>query len=1149
VTRKPIFFDPTGKRGKLLLRLSWAVGTVAAIVMVLFGATLAIAHRPGLAPDSTLKTSIRCAWAPTCSPIHPLTTANTPGADPELLRSPNRLAADLRDKERALRAKHSELEAAQRRPLPPDLADPAERALSIGFYANWDDNSYPALKRALPHLDWVIPDWLKLEGDDMALKPDVDVKVLNYIQAAKPNVAILPMIQNAVDGAWQGDKLAKMLADPAARGARVAAILAFLQENKFKGVTVDFEEVPPKAQKNLKLFLDELEQSLSSHGYIVVLAVPFDDPAWPYATYAKIADFLLLMAYDQHWEEGAPGSIAGQSWYENLLDKRMKVLDPERTIVAIGGYGYDWVKGQAAQDLTFEEAVLSARDSETDIDFDLESGNPHFAFVEDDGKRHDVWFLDGVTAFNEVHAADVYQPAGYALWRIGAEDPSVWSVLGRPYDAPAPDGLRTIGTSEDIDFEGEGEILRVAERPAPGTRTIEIDPDTGDVDDQTYTSIPTPYVIQRTGAKPHELALTFDDGPDPLWTPQILDILKAKGVHASFFVIGENAEAAPDLVQRIVAEGHDVGNHTFTHPNLGELPPSLVTLEINATQRLFEALTGRSMRLFRAPYFGDAEPTTSDEISPIETAQSMGYLSVGLHVDPDDWLRPKPEEIVSRVISQVNDPNPDIRGHIILLHDSGGDRSSTIAALPQLIDSLRAQGFSFVTVSQLAGLTRDQVMPAVPAKSLGRLVGLPVFTMIGWTGHLFTALFIAAIWLGLLRLVFLCAVAAYNRGTEARSAPPRLPASPALQSVLIPAHNEAKVIAQTIRHVLSSDYPALEVLVIDDGSGDGTGEAVRARFAADDRVRLIAVPNGGKAAALNRGLAEAQGAVAIALDADTHFERDAISKLVRWFEDPQVAAVAGNAKVGNRINLLTRWQALEYITSQNLERRALATLGCITVVPGAIGAWRREVVLRLGGFPLDTLAEDQDLTIGLLKAGHKVLYDSTAIAWTEAPDAIGGLIKQRFRWCFGTLQCLWKHRRVTFRPRYRSLGLFAVPQTWLFQFLFAVIAPFVDLMLIWRLAASSVDYFQHAGQFDAATLQKIGLFYLLFQLVDLGCAVLALVLERKERWTLAPWLVLQRFGYRQFMYYVVVKALVSAALGPVVAWGKLERKSTVAATA
>ena len=266
---------------------------------------------------------------------------------------------------------------------------------------------------------------------------------------------------------------------------------------------------------------------------------------------------------------------------------------------------------------------------------------------------------------------------------------------------------------------------------------------------------------------------------------------------------------------------------------------------------------------------------------------------------------------------------------------------------------------------------------------------------------------------------------------------------------------------------------------------------------------------------------------------------------MRWFADPEVGAVAGNAKVGNRINVITRWQALEYITSQNLERRELAALGCITVVPGAIGAWKREALERLGGFPSDTLAEDQDLTISLLRAGYKVLYDSTAIGWTEAPATLSDLLKQRFRWAFGTLQCLWKHRSVTFQPRHGMLGLVALPQIWLFQFLLSMLAPLVDVAVLWRLAISAFDVLQHPDQFDGDTLHKVLTYYLVFLLIDLTSAAIALAMDRKEKWSLVPWLVLQRFGYRQLMYYVVVKALLAAVLGPLVGWGKLERKATV----
>ncbi|MFZ2017252.1 MAG: glycosyl hydrolase family 18 protein, partial [Methyloceanibacter sp.] len=505
MTGKPIFFDPTGKRGRALTRLAWAIGALGAFVLTAFVATLLIVHRPAAEPAADSHVSIRCAWAPSCSNAHGLSVPTA--ADPEALRSATRLAAELREDERDLYHR-PQARVIERRALPAALVRPEGRPLSIGFYVGWDDNSYPALKRALPRLDWVVPSWLSFQGPDLTLSATVDGRVLDYIQDKKPDTAILPMIQNAAGGQWNGTGLAKMLADPSARAERIGQIVAFLDKYKFQGLTVDFEDVPDSAHKNLEQFLTELHAAFVPHDYAIVLAVPFDDDSWPYTSYANIVDFMLLMGYDQHSDADKPGSIAGQSWFEETLDKRMKNLDPEHTIIALGAYGYDWVKGQEATSLTFEEAVLSARDSEADIAFDPETSNPHFSFIEDDGKRHDVWFLDGATAFNEIHAADDYQPAGYAVWRLGSEDPSIWSTLGRNYGAAAPEDLHRIGRSQDIDFEGEGEILHVAEDPVKGKRSFDVDGDTGQIVDEKYTAVPTPFVIERKGTTPGKLALT-----------------------------------------------------------------------------------------------------------------------------------------------------------------------------------------------------------------------------------------------------------------------------------------------------------------------------------------------------------------------------------------------------------------------------------------------------------------------------------------------------------------------------------------------------------------------------------------------------------------------------------------------------------------
>ena len=1135
INKKPVFFDATGRRAARLATLGWTAALVTIVVAVGFVASLMMAKPvpnvdlPGRAYATNPRELVKKAVAP------------------GLLNQASRLATEARNRRLEIQRQRRLRNLSPSRVLPAILAPQKDRALAIGFYVNWGeegDASFDSLKRALPHLDWVIPSWLTLTGPDLTFKPNLDRRSINYIRATKPGVAILPMIQNATNGAWDGAGLARLLANPRRTENLANQIVNFLAANKLQGITIDFENVPKDAHGNLETFLARLSQLFAPHNWIIVQAVPFDDDNWPYKAYSQIVDYTMLMAYDEADDSGPPGAIAGQGWYEKTLDRRMRQLPADSTIVALGSYGYDWINGGQASSLGFADAMVAARDSGAKIQFDA-ANNPHFSYEEADGTKHDVWFLDGVTAFNEIHAADAYQPAGYALWRLGAEDPSVLPLLGRNYNAPAPNGLHAIPTTDDVDFDGNGEVLRVEANPTQGLRSFEVEKSTGDIVDESYLDLPTNYVIRRVGLQPKKIALTFDDGPDPEWTPQILDILKAKHVPATFFVIGSNMEAHPSLVQRILAEGHEVGNHTYTHPNLADTPLTAVKLELNATQRLFEALTGRSMRLLRPPYMGDAEPSDADEIVPIVEAQKLGYITVGTHVDTLDWQMLPVDQMLKLVEKSINHPNPQFRGDIVLLHDSGGDRSQTVKLLPVLIDRLRTEGYTFVPVSALGGFTRDQVMPKLPWTVM-LSADRAVFLTISYIGQFLYYCFIGAIVLGVARLFVLGGLAIKNRlrGGE----PPTVAHGGETVSVLIPAYNEEKVIAATVERILASKYENLEILVIDDGSLDRTAEMIRRRFAGEARVNLISIANGGKAHALNTGLHQATGTVVVALDADTQFNSDTISQLVRWFADPEIGAVAGNAKVGNRINMITCWQALEYIVAQNLERRALSALDTLTVVPGAVGAWRREALIKLGGFPADTLAEDQDLTIAVQTAGYRVVFDTDAVAWTEAPDTFRGLGRQRFRWSFGTLQCLWKYRRITFNPHFGELGMVALPQVWLFQIILTTLAPVADLLLVWQLVGQWIAYKQHGSEFTDTDLKLIGIYYLIFIVVDLLAALVGFVMERREDWRLLLWLPLQRFGYRQLMYYVVLRSIATALRGPFVGWGKLERHGTVKAS-
>jgi peptidoglycan-N-acetylglucosamine deacetylase len=1135
-----IFHDPTGRRERRARLGAGLLVSLAALIVAGFFATLAFAP---LLPTLSLKDP-RILQALHVETVHRLK------GKPPWTHVPRRPHAD----------------------------EPggATRPLSVGFYVSWDDGSSRAsLARHIDQLDVVSPQWIALNGSLGPVTVTSDPQAEAIIASAKNTPSVLPMVHNAHDGLSDGPLADNLLLNPAARTALVTNLVNLAKSRNYGGYVFDFESLSPQALAQYPALIAQARAALKPLGREVWVSVPFANADYDLKKFQAVSDTVVLMAYDQHWggdgessKSGEPGPPAGEDWYEKNLERDMGQLNPAHTVVALGDYGYDWTLGKDGKAVKgetedFGDATQTAVDSDAQVSLDDDALNPTYGYADDDGAKHSVWFLDAATFFNQVKVGDDYRPRGYALWRMGAEDPGVWRFMRQPYDSARPVGLETIAPGTNVDFDGQGEVLHVSATPTPGKRTIEVDPDDGLISGENYTVMPTSYVMQRFGYHPGWVALTFDDGPDGRWTPKILDVLKAKHATATFFVIGEHMQAMPDLVRREVREGDIVGNHTWTHPNVGS-PWTRTDLELNTTQRLFEVLTGKSMRLFRPPYFGDAEPSTPNEVTPLLVAQKLGYYIAGLRVDPDDWQAcdskrnaicpgqpdgqmPSPNLIVQRVMGLLEEsPDPgQPPGQVILLHDAGGDRSQTVAALPRLIDALRAKGYRLVTIDQLAGMTPAQVMPPTSRTSLELMVDSLGFGFFRYVDVLLTTLFVTAIVLGVARLLFLAGLALYHRLTAPGRAPPMLDADNGpMVSVLIPCFNEEKVIVASVTRILHSDWKRLEVLILDDGSSDQTAAKVSEAFGGDPRVTLLVFENGGKARALNRGLAQAHGDVVVALDADTLFPPDTIPRLVRWFADPRVGAVAGNAVVGNRLNLVTRWQALEYVTAQNLERRALAALGAVTVVPGAVGAWRRAALEALGGYPHDTLAEDQDLTIACQRAGWRVEFDSEARAYTEAPDSVAGLLKQRFRWSFGTLQCLWKHRAALFNRKQPVLGFVALPQIWLFQIMLTAVSPLVDLAIVWSLVWAIYAQQNHPVEWSPDDFLRSVFYWAAFIFLDLSAGALGMSLERRAPWKDLVWLPVQRFGYRQLMYYVVVKSIATAVRGGQVSWGKLERRAT-----
>jgi cellulose synthase/poly-beta-1,6-N-acetylglucosamine synthase-like glycosyltransferase/peptidoglycan/xylan/chitin deacetylase (PgdA/CDA1 family)/spore germination protein YaaH len=1136
----PIFFDPDRRRWKRIRKSIDIAVVVFSLLIVFFAVTV------------VRKTSI-----------------------------PNVLLADQKKNYRALKSNERKKPVKPRVTHRKTLVPATQVVLNSGegirgaFYVTWDAASYSSLREYIHQLDFVFPEWLHVLAPDGHLQAvdesntlfnvlnngrvaNIDAKLMPFIKSSGAQVEVLPMVNNfdPIVNEWLAS-IGTMLQSQAGRQRFRQEIAAFLASDNYKGITLDIEGFPQEAQPGYRALISELAGDLHQHNQKLYISVPSANSDFDYAYLGKLADGLILMNYDQHYPGGEPGAIAGQDWFTQNLVKALKVVPREKIICAIGNYGYDWTtapKGKpgaaGVHNVSVQDAWLEARDSEADVTFDSDLLNPHFTYLDEKNLQHDVWFLDAVTALNQMRAARELGISTFALWRLGSEDRSLWKIWDSPRDSDAPVKLEVVDPGQDVDIEGEGDILRIAGTPEAGTRDLTID-STGLITNEVFRELPTPYVVDAYGAPGKRVVLSFDDGPDPEWTPKILDVLKQYNVHGIFFTIGLEAEKYPGILKRIYHEGNEIGNHTFTHPDISSISPELVRVELNLTERLLAAKLGIKPALFRPPYSVDQEPDTADEVRPLELTQSMGYTTVGDKIDPDDWHenpRPSPDQITQSVMDQLP------HGSIILLHDGGGNRANTVKALPMIIEGLHARGYQIVSVHELLGKTYADVMvPISRNERFWATVDSAGFLVFGAVSGLIVFIFFVGDVLMSGRLILVGACAIFDR--LRRHSTERALGDSAFQpavAVLIPAYNEEKVINRTIRSVLHSTYPNLRVVVIDDGSSDRTAEVARETFAneiARGRVTVLRQENGGKAAALNYALQFVTEEIFVGIDADTLIGTDAVAYLVPHFQDLRVGAMAGNAKVGNRVNLWTRWQALEYITSQNFDRRALNTFSCVSVVPGAIGAWRTEAVRAANGYKTDTVAEDADLTMALLQDGYKVEYEDRALAFTEAPTTANGLMRQRFRWSFGILQAVWKHRSA-FKQK-GALGYIALPNIIIFQILLPLVSPFIDIMfVVGTLKYLIWDKHFHPETADPASFDQLVLFFLMFLMIDFIASTIAFSLERRHGrdqrdWWLLGHVWLQRFAYRQLFSVVLIKTLRRAIDGRHFSWDKLERTATV----
>src|SRR5437762_1157850 len=967
-------------------------------------------------------------------------------------------------------------------PTPAPPARPRKKSpdseVRLAFYTNGDPYSYASLQQHAAQITHVCPEWMTVINGMGELQIDADPRLPKL--AASKGIALMPLLTNLVGDTWQPEAVENLAHGPAERQNRfIQNVLAVLRNAKASGVVIDWQQIDPAYRNDIASFIDKFADALHDDDKELWLCVQ-PGQELDYIDFDKLSDNVdrfVAMLFDETSDIDPPGPLASRPWFEGWLRVLLEDTDTKHWIIALGSYGYDWMIGGKKADLiTFPEVMSRANDAEVETaEVKGPSYSPYFYFQDED-KEHAVWFLDAVTFLNELREVRDQKAGGFALYRLGSEDPSIWDALSVPrgfkIDNQTRESLEVLKGTDTITDVGDGEIVTVDESRSDGMRKLAVDAE-GYLTAK-YIKFPKfPTLYHQGAGGEHQVAISFDDGPDPRWTPKILDILKGANVKAAFFLVGANAERYPKLVRRIVNEGHEIGNHTYYHPNLALCWPEHIRLELNATQLLLETITGRATTLFRPPYAAYTGPAQLSELTPLQIAEDLNYLVVLESIDPQDWAKQGADIILRRVKQQRRD------GSIILLHDAGGDRSQTVEALPRILKWLHIRGDTVVPLSTLLGTTRDAVMPPLAGN------GQPYARVVSSTGfHIYHAIeeFLWAFMIVATALVVVRTLIVVWLAYRFRRRPRADFAEPV--SVVIAAYNEGKVIANTLRALLATDYKGdVEAIVVDDGSRDETAAEVQRIAAVDPRVRLLQQPNHGKARALQRALAAVRRAIVVFIDADTQCQRDTLPRLLEPFADAGVGAVSGHAKVGNLRRFIARCQALEYTCGFNLDRRAYNRWNCITVVPGAISAVRKEAIDEAGGLSLQTLAEDTDLTLSLHKYRQRIVYVPDAIAWTEAPESVRTLARQRFRWAYGTLQCLWKHRDMMFNWNYRALGWFSLPSIWFFQIILVAVTPMVDLFLL-----ASLPF---------GAWRAVMPFVITFLAMDVILATLACILERE----------------------------------------------------
>ncbi len=1002
------------------------------------------------------------------------------------------------------------------------------------FQPDW---THISLQKNLPLVDVLIPEWYDFDPHTNNLESlnshsAYEIQIDELIAGQRDRLKLLPAVRiDAYVGATV--ETPAMIAERARSAAQV--LLDEANARSYDGMCLDFSNTWSDLRPQVDVLLPAFLEAFRKAGKETCLSAEFDALGALSPADTVLLDHLVVLVGRQASRTGFPSALAPQP----LIEEQARIIaarpDAEKIVVVLGTNSAQWNSSNPVPEkLSYVQAMSRLAIAGAVPQTAGGTLNSYAEFIDAEGHFNAIWIQDIATAFNVISTFRDTPVERFAVWPIGGEDPAIWSLFN-----PLPgigEALAFTDISDYVTYSGTGPLLGYSGYPVTGIRSLSLSSDGRKIADLGQIQLPAPHQIIRWGQLPdNSVVLTFDDGPDPVFTGKILDVLKEMDVQATFFVVGVNINENRDIIERMIDEGHLIGSHSYTHARLSEKSVLRTNVELAAVQKALESATGRNTLLFRMPFGWGYGPIEGSAARPFGDVTASGYIMVSSEIVPPDWQQVSADSILAFIRTQLNLGS----GRVIVMHDSGGDRDNVVAVLKPMIEQLRDNGYRFASLAEVVGASPDDLMPNIEESA--SILDRASLLFLRYLTVALEGAFWLVVAMGVSRALAIIILSRLRKphATRVKVAQPAV-------SVLVPAFCEESVIEKTIHAVLGSEYRNFDVIVVDDGSTDRTFEVLQREFGTNARVKLIQKENGGKASALNLAVASSDAEIVVAIDADTMIRPDAIAMLVRHFNDPRIGAVAGNVKVGNRRGMLGKFQALEYITAQNIDRRAQELVNGVLVVPGSIGAWRKEAIEAAGYYKSETLAEDADLTVSVIRSGYRVVFEPDAIAITEAPETVHQFLIQRLRWVLGMMQMGWKHKAVILEGK--GLGLFSLPDLFFFGVVMQVLAPLADfafILAIYNLVSDALA--DGAVFYDSESAAKIVLAYLALPLLDILIAVMAFQLEPRERRSLIAIVPLQRFFYRQLLYYSALRALRRALTGRFEGWEKIRRLSSVSA--